>query len=145
MDLRQERRTQFGHRLPTGNGESAALNCAAHSANYSISCGHPMAEPGTYLSWVRDVTIQGCDESEWVGVEDWSALSWFFFNCLYYLLFIALYTSTVGQQEEDHRRGEEGRGRASAQVGRRGGGGRPRGQAALDLHLNFPPKSGIRD
>ena len=94
---------------------------------------------------MRDVTIQGCDESEWVGVEDWSALSWFFFNCLYYLLFIALYTSTVGQQEEDHRRGEEGRGRASAQVGRRGGGGRPRGQAALDLHLNFPPKSGIRD
>ena len=24
----------------------AALNCAAHSANYSISCDHPMAEPG---------------------------------------------------------------------------------------------------
>ena len=40
--------TGFGHRLPTGNGESAALYCAcaAHSANYSISCGHPMAEPG---------------------------------------------------------------------------------------------------
>ena len=32
--------TGFGHGLPTGNGESAALNCAAHSANYSISCGH---------------------------------------------------------------------------------------------------------
>ena len=41
------RATGFGHRLPTGNGESAALNCAAHSANYSISCGHPMAEPGS--------------------------------------------------------------------------------------------------
>ena len=39
--------TGFSHRLPTGNGESAAWNCAAHSANYSISCGHPMAEPGT--------------------------------------------------------------------------------------------------
>ena len=39
--------TGFGHRFLTGNGESAALNCAAHSANYSISCGHLMAEPGT--------------------------------------------------------------------------------------------------
>ena len=38
--------TQFGHRLPTGNGESAALDSAARSADYSISCGHPMAKPG---------------------------------------------------------------------------------------------------
>ena len=44
---RDAKTTGFGHRLPRGNGESAALNCAAHSANYSISCGHPMAEPGT--------------------------------------------------------------------------------------------------
>ena len=38
--------TQFGHRLPTGNGESAAFDSVARSADYSISCGHPMAEPG---------------------------------------------------------------------------------------------------
>ena len=54
VDLRrmaspQVKTTGFGHRLPTGNGESAALNCAAHSANYSISCGHPMAEPSTKI------------------------------------------------------------------------------------------------
>ena len=39
--------TQFGHGLPTGKGESPALNSAAHSANFSISCGHTMAELGS--------------------------------------------------------------------------------------------------
>ena len=40
---------------------------------------------------------------------------------------------------------EEGRKRGArrAQVGRRGGGRRPRGQIAVDSRLNFPPKRGI--
>ena len=45
--------TQFGHRLPTGNGELAALDSAARSADYSISCGHPMAEPGIAISLIK--------------------------------------------------------------------------------------------
>ena len=31
----------------TGNGKLAALATMAHSANYSFSCGHPAASPGT--------------------------------------------------------------------------------------------------
>ena len=50
--------TWFGHRLPTGNGEYAALASAAHSADYSISCGHPVAEPGIYLSSIIQNLLQ---------------------------------------------------------------------------------------
>ena len=62
--------------MPTGNGESAALDSAARSADYSISCGHPMAEPGktcqpfqllrqlkseiqVSISWHADLVVAG--------------------------------------------------------------------------------------